>query len=961
MSRYRKTMAQAMNEGAIQMQIATLKKAYEPMRNKRISLDNANKLSQIFNRFDSNKEMLKQLYKADIPFVSAMATSRLISKHNMKAQELMQIRKEGIETSTDELKQINEHFLSEGVGHISGFRNDKEKANMISLAKQHGLKIDDSGSKLKLSGNMRKILDLQLAAQKNGLKAEEVRLSLDEGKMSQIDQMQKDGKSAAEIAKLMKLDVKTVKSILGEVKEDKELEEINNMISELGYGQKLQKVYVKRDGSDFNVFYRGRTKWGTNKQIGYFHRIGSKLSVYHDNENDEDDFTQNDMGFSVQKAIGIIFDTADDNGVIKEDLEEEKLHEFKKMTVTFKSMADMAKASTDLAKHGFTIDAKGMVMKVDGKGADLNKYATDLKNFYKASIRAESYTIDESADEDFYNPVTEACWTGYKQVGMKDKGGKQVPNCVPEETVKEDKKKMKKADVEPDNDAVEKNIKEEEDPNKLANELKQKENEIAQLKQKAETEKAKNVQKSTQKMVNPETGEPLLQVGIAYKHLKQKIAKDAAAKDDAEEKEKEEKKKTLLKFKDRIKEEALNESEASDKAKAMGLDYMKFGRYGKDGKVTHKTVGDTLQKVDDKGEPVKDDEPKKDEPSKTKDEPKADVKPKVDPFDAQKDLEDMVTDGMIDVEDDGQGGLTATKEYEPSQDYEAERDVKSIKQYFKDKGIDEKDIYVDVESEEDYIQVNVEIRGKKVEESADYLKPRMNPSQLANIKNVWKHKTKKDVTPAVKQMIKNMDVPTQLAIKDAGINLLSDLVEVTKDGAYAIGMSAAKKKYNDEPPLDKKTITKGHEIAKSILKKEETIIEFTSQQIKQAYGIANDPRYKQGNYTGAVAAIEKLAKGLSRHPDVQKVLKRTNENAEHPAKKVFEQIEGLKNKADKSGMPYSILKKVYDRGMAAWRGGHRPGASQQQWAFARVNSFITKSSGTWGGADKDLAAKVKGK
>jgi len=110
MTRYRKTMAQAMNEGAIQMQIATLKKAYEPMRNKRISLDNANKLSQIFNRFDANKEMMKQLYKADIPFVSAMASSRLISKHNMKAQELMQIRKEGIETSTDELKQINEHF-----------------------------------------------------------------------------------------------------------------------------------------------------------------------------------------------------------------------------------------------------------------------------------------------------------------------------------------------------------------------------------------------------------------------------------------------------------------------------------------------------------------------------------------------------------------------------------------------------------------------------------------------------------------------------------------------------------------------------------------------------------------------------------------------------------------------------------------------------------------------------------
>jgi hypothetical protein len=74
-----------------------------------------------------------------------------------------------------------------------------------------------------------------------------------------------------------------------------------------------------------------------------------------------------------------------------------------------------------------------------------------------------------------------------------------------------------------------------------------------------------------------------------------------------------------------------------------------------------------------------------------------------------------------------------------------------------------------------------------------------------------------------------------------------------------------------------------------------------------------------------------------------------------------ETIAGLKKKAEKSGMPYSILKKVYDRGMAAWKSGHRPGASQQQWAFARVNSFVTKSSGTWGGADKDLAKQVRGK
>lgn len=68
--------------------------------------------------------------------------------------------------------------------------------------------------------------------------------------------------------------------------------------------------------------------------------------------------------------------------------------------------------------------------------------------------------------------------------------------------------------------------------------------------------------------------------------------------------------------------------------------------------------------------------------------------------------------------------------------------------------------------------------------------------------------------------------------------------------------------------------------------------------------------------------------------------------------------EALKKKAEKSGIPYGILKKVFDRGVAAWRTGHRPGTTPTQWGLARVNSFATKGKGTWGKADKDLAAKV---
>jgi hypothetical protein len=257
---------------------------------------------------------------------------------------------------------------------------------------------------------------------------------------------------------------------------------------------------------------------------------------------------------------------------------------------------------------------------------------------------------------------------------MKDKGGKKVPNCVPESVNEEDdKKKTKKADIAPDGDAEHaenQDEKEEEKTNdsveKLKKDIEKKDDEIAMLKTKAETEKAKVAKKETEKMVNPETGEPLLQVGVAYKHLR-----------------------------DKQKKEKVNEAD-----------------------------------------------------------------------------------------------------------------------------------------------------------------------------------------------------------------------------------------------LSKSQIKKVHKMADELPKKD----------FKDRYGKEKGDAVRYATATNMVK--KKLGIG--------------EEMKEHPAKAVYEQIAGLKKKAEKSGMPYSILKKVYDRGMAAWRGGHRPGTTQQQWAFARVNSFVTKSSGTWGGADKDLAKQVRG-
>jgi len=68
----------------------------------------------------------------------------------------------------------------------------------------------------------------------------------------------------------------------------------------------------------------------------------------------------------------------------------------------------------------------------------------------------------------------------------------------------------------------------------------------------------------------------------------------------------------------------------------------------------------------------------------------------------------------------------------------------------------------------------------------------------------------------------------------------------------------------------------------------------------------------------------------------------------------------IKNKAEKTGISYGILKKVFDRGVAAWRTGHRPGTTPTQWGLARINSFATGGK-TRTTADKDLWAQHKGK
>ena len=83
---------------------------------------------------------------------------------------------------------------------------------------------------------------------------------------------------------------------------------------------------------------------------------------------------------------------------------------------------------------------------------------------------------------------------------------------------------------------------------------------------------------------------------------------------------------------------------------------------------------------------------------------------------------------------------------------------------------------------------------------------------------------------------------------------------------------------------------------------------FSPKQIKMAIGIANDPRYKGGNYDGAVDAIEKIKKGLSNHKQVAAVLKRLNTDFDPEIQEEIE-IDELKMDDRKLVKTFDKLKK----------------------------------------------------
>ena len=78
--------------------------------------------------------------------------------------------------------------------------------------------------------------------------------------------------------------------------------------------------------------------------------------------------------------------------------------------------------------------------------------------------------------------------------------------------------------------------------------------------------------------------------------------------------------------------------------------------------------------------------------------------------------------------------------------------------------------------------------------------------------------------------------------------------------------------------------------------------------------------------------------------------------------RMFPEAKSIQERSKVTGVPEKFIEEVYNRGMAAWRTGHRPGMSPQAWSYPRTSSFLLCGK-TYYTADADLvkAAKAESK
>lgn len=127
--------------------IKKLKKQYEPLRDKKVSLDNLKKMGNMIEKF--GKEELIQLVKADIPFISQSAHTALMYKHNMSVSQIKKMKNEKVrfedlvKKAANNLSELNWLVDLEGIGKV--VIDGSSKGEVLSSLRKKMKNVDDIG------------------------------------------------------------------------------------------------------------------------------------------------------------------------------------------------------------------------------------------------------------------------------------------------------------------------------------------------------------------------------------------------------------------------------------------------------------------------------------------------------------------------------------------------------------------------------------------------------------------------------------------------------------------------------------------------------------------------------------------------------------------------------------------------------------------------------------------------
>ena len=277
------------SEGLSDTQISQLKKEYEPLKGKTITTSQYQQLKNILFKLQDGD--LEKLQKQNIPFASTGAGSILRARKS--PVKITSVKVPGLEGMAEEKIDLQEKPSRKK--HVVFKVGDKLVAkdfrgyNDDEIAKS----IDDF-----LKQNSKSIVVQQSPIQS----------VTEEPNNPYAIGMAAAMKATGDTPPLKKSTITKAHKIADKVKEE-----------EVEIEENISQVTTKKNGADTDIFYKG-------KHIGYFHKITSQYGegkignyfVYHDNEDDPEDFTQSDEVSSEAQAKKVAYDTAKFNGLIEE-------------------------------------------------------------------------------------------------------------------------------------------------------------------------------------------------------------------------------------------------------------------------------------------------------------------------------------------------------------------------------------------------------------------------------------------------------------------------------------------------------------------------------------------------------------------------------------------------------------------------------------------------------------------